>query len=90
MLSHSATERVKPRQTEEERVQKRIVKLEDRPKAFKDSLRRFLKCKNRNIPIVAPKEMYAKPWNEWIEYEAIVDLHVEGKVDISFIHWWAM
>ncbi|PWA68561.1 ulp1 protease family, C-terminal catalytic domain-containing protein [Artemisia annua] len=51
---------------------------------------RFLKCKNRNIPIVAPKEMYAKPWNEWIEYEAIVDLHVEGKVDISFIHWWAM
>ena len=90
MLSHSATECVKPRETEEERIQKRIVKLEDRPKAFKDSLRRFLKCKNRNIPIVAPKEMYAKPWNEWIEYEAIVDLHVEGKVDISFIHWWAM
>ena len=49
-----------------------------------------MKYKNQNISIVAPKEMYATRWEEWIEYEAIVDLHVEGKVDISFIHWWAM
>ncbi|PWA78073.1 ulp1 protease family, C-terminal catalytic domain-containing protein [Artemisia annua] len=34
--------------------------------------------------------MYANPWKEWIEYEAIVDLHGQGMVDITFIHWRMM
>nr|GFA21494.1 ulp1 protease family, C-terminal catalytic domain-containing protein [Tanacetum cinerariifolium] len=34
--------------------------------------------------------MYGEPWREWIEYEAILDLHIEGKIDITFIHWWTI
>nr|GEY06841.1 ulp1 protease family, C-terminal catalytic domain-containing protein [Tanacetum cinerariifolium] len=46
--------------------------------------------RQQNITIVAPHEMYVKHWEEWIEYEAILDLQVKAKVDITFIHWWAM
>ncbi|GJW19074.1 ulp1 protease family, C-terminal catalytic domain-containing protein [Tanacetum coccineum] len=55
-----------------------------------DSVKRFTKCKKKTFSIVAPHEMYFKDWEEWIEYEAILDLHINAKVDISFIHWWAM
>ncbi|PWA86099.1 ulp1 protease family, C-terminal catalytic domain-containing protein [Artemisia annua] len=90
MQSQLATvEPVKPK-TQEERYKERLDKLEDRPKLFKESARRFTKCKNRNIPIDAPHNMYVKPWGEWIEYEAVLDIHIEAKVDITFIHWWAM
>ncbi|PWA72519.1 ulp1 protease family, C-terminal catalytic domain-containing protein [Artemisia annua] len=90
MQSQLATvEPVKPK-TQEERYKERLDKLEDRPKLFKESARRFTKCKNRNIPIDAPHNMYVKPWGEWIEYEAVLDIHIEAKVDITFIHWWAI
>nr|GEX55877.1 ulp1 protease family, C-terminal catalytic domain-containing protein [Tanacetum cinerariifolium] len=46
--------------------------------------------RQQNITIVAPHEMYVKHWEEWIEYKAILDLQVKAKVDITFIHWWAM
>ena len=90
MPSHSATsEPVEPpKQTQKERVQERLNKVKSR--AFKNSLTRFTTCENQNISIVAPREMYANPWKEWIESEAIVDLHGQGMVDISFIHWWTM
>nr|GEY72425.1 ulp1 protease family, C-terminal catalytic domain-containing protein [Tanacetum cinerariifolium] len=52
------------------------------------SVKRFANC--NNILIVAPLEMYGGPWRECIEYEAILDLHIEGKIDITFIHWWMM
>ena len=90
MQSHLVTvEPVKP-MTQEVRDKERLDKLKCRPKIFKDSARRFTKCKNRNIPIDAPHNMYVKPWGEWIEYEAVLDLHIKAKVDITFIHWWAM
>ncbi|GKF68962.1 hypothetical protein Tco_0198641, partial [Tanacetum coccineum] len=47
-----------------------------------------------DILICKPKpfqdSVYFKDWQEWIEYEAILDLHINAKVDITFIHWWAM
>ena len=78
------------KQTQEERVQERLLKLKDRPVLFTKYETRFTKFKNQNISIVAPPEMYGKHWQEWIEYEAILDLHINGQVDITFIHWWAM
>ena len=78
------------KQTQEERVQERLHKLKGRPEPFNESETRFTKFKNQNISIVAPPEMYGKHWQEWIEYEAILDLHINLEVDITFIHWWAM
>ncbi|GJV74721.1 uncharacterized protein Tco_1506305 [Tanacetum coccineum] len=89
--SHPVTsEPVKPKQTQEERVKERLDKLKHKPKPFQDSVKRFTKCKKKTFSIVAPHEMYFKDWEEWIEYEAILDLHINAKVDISFIHWWAI
>ncbi|GKD93653.1 hypothetical protein Tco_1373490, partial [Tanacetum coccineum] len=88
--SHPVTsEPVKPKKTQEERVKERLDKLINKPKPFQDSVKRFTKCKKKTISIVAPHEMYFKDWEEWIEYEAILDVHINAKVDISFIHWWA-
>ncbi|GJU71648.1 hypothetical protein Tco_1263053 [Tanacetum coccineum] len=34
--------------------------------------------------------MYVDHQEEWIEYEAILDLHINTKIDITLIHWWVM
>nr|GEY14496.1 ulp1 protease family, C-terminal catalytic domain-containing protein [Tanacetum cinerariifolium] len=91
MSSHPVTsEPAKPEQTQEERYTERLDAVKYRPKYYRDSVERFAKCKNRVISIVPPKDMYVGPWEEWIEYEAILDLHINTKIDITCIHWWAM
>nr|GEV56040.1 ulp1 protease family, C-terminal catalytic domain-containing protein [Tanacetum cinerariifolium] len=89
--SHPVTsEPVKPKQTQEERVKERLDILKHKLNLFQGSVKRFTKCKKKNISIVAPHKMYFKEWEQWIEYEAILDLYINAKVNISFIHWWAM
>ncbi|GJQ95272.1 retrotransposon protein, putative, ty1-copia subclass [Tanacetum coccineum] len=89
MSSHpSTTEPVEPKQTQEDRIKERLDRVKFRPRSIQGSVKRFANCKN--ISIVAPLEMYGGPWREWIEYEAILDLHIEAKIDITFIHWWTM
>ncbi|GJV65988.1 RNA-directed DNA polymerase, eukaryota [Tanacetum coccineum] len=89
MSSHpSTTEPVEPKKTQEDRIKERLDRVKYRPRSIQGSVKRFTNCKN--ISIVAPLEMYDGPWREWIEYEAILDLHIEGKIDITFIHWWTM
>ncbi|GJZ93181.1 ulp1 protease family, C-terminal catalytic domain-containing protein [Tanacetum coccineum] len=89
MSSHpSTTEPVEPKQTQEDRIKERLDRVKFRPRSIQGSVKRFANCKN--ISIVAPLEMYGGPWREWIEYEAILDLHIEAKIDITFIHWWTI
>ncbi|GKB25451.1 ulp1 protease family, C-terminal catalytic domain-containing protein [Tanacetum coccineum] len=89
MSSHSlTTEPAEPKQTQEDRIKERLDRVKYRPRSIQGFVKRFTNCKN--ISIVAPLEMYDGPWREWIEYEAILDLHIEGKIDITFIHWWTM
>ncbi|GKB81733.1 ulp1 protease family, C-terminal catalytic domain-containing protein [Tanacetum coccineum] len=91
MSSHpSTTEPAEPKQTQEDLIKERLDKVKYRPRSMQGSVKRFTNCKNQNISIVAPHEMYDRPWREWIEYEAILDLHIKGLVDITFIHWWTM
>ncbi|GKD89457.1 hypothetical protein Tco_1364964, partial [Tanacetum coccineum] len=89
MSSHpSTTEPAEPKQIQEDRIKERLDRVKYRPRSMQGSVKRFANCKNQNISIVAPHEMYGGPLREWIEYEAILDLHIEGLVDITFIHWW--
>ncbi|GKB60885.1 ulp1 protease family, C-terminal catalytic domain-containing protein [Tanacetum coccineum] len=87
---HVASEPAEPKQTQEERVKERLNKLKHQPEALRDSAKRFTKCEKVLVSVVPPHEMYDKPREEWIEYEAILDLHINAKVDITFVHWWAM
>ncbi|GKF14032.1 hypothetical protein Tco_0055494, partial [Tanacetum coccineum] len=41
------------------------------------SLTRFRENEN-TIPIVTPPKMCVEDWSEWVEYRAILDLHVNG------------
>nr|GEY66157.1 hypothetical protein [Tanacetum cinerariifolium] len=91
LVEQSVTsEPVKPELTQEKRVKERLDILICKPKIFQDSMKRFMKFENKNISIVAPRDMYSKDWQEWIEYDAVLDLHINAKVDISLIHWWAI